>query len=172
MPKRPPLRALSIEGLHIPTEPIASGQTLVRLQTWTTKSDVYVIGWTYSVGSREAGPELLLLHGDTVLLWAGANNPAFYAEGAGYLVRAGEPVTPRLRITNMGAAGETRGAHALVYFVPADANQTSTISRESSAPFVARCGLCPDPHSILGSGAKARSAGKPQCGGPGSAPIA
>lgn len=125
MPSRPPLRALSIEGLHIASEPIAKGQTIVREQTWKPTADVYLIGWTYSIGGLGAGPELLLLHGDTVLFFgpkggAGASNPAFYAEGAGFLVQANEAVTLRLKITNQGAAGETHGAQALIYFVPAE----------------------------------------------------
>jgi hypothetical protein len=126
-PKRPPLRALSIEGIHIASEPIARDQTLVREKTWKPAADVYLIGWTYSIGGLGAGPELLLLHDDTVLFFgpkggAFAGNPAFYAEGAGYKVKAGEAVTLRLTITNQGVAGATHGAQALIYFVPADSN--------------------------------------------------
>lgn len=126
-PKRQPMRAIAIEGIHIRSEPIAQGQTVTREQAWQPPVDVYVVGWNYSIGSLTAGPELLLLHQDTVLFFGpkggvAAGNPAFYGEGAGYKVLAGEPVKLRLTITNEGAAGETRGAQALVYFVAADSN--------------------------------------------------
>ena len=125
-PRRPPMRRLAIEGIHIPSEPIKRGETLTRERTWQPAVDVYVVGWNYRV-SVAAGPELLLMHGETILFFgpsagAAAGNPAFYGEGAGYKVLAGESVKLRLRITNEGADGETQGAQALVYFVAADAN--------------------------------------------------
>lgn len=127
MPKQPALRPLSIEGIHIKSEPIGQGQTIEREQTWRPPTDVFLIGWTYSIGSTGSNPELLLLHNGTVLFFgpkggATASNPAFYAEGAGYRVAAGESVTLRLKMTNEGAAGQTHGAQALVYFVPALGN--------------------------------------------------
>lgn len=126
-PKRQPMRSLAIEGIHIPSEPIAQGQTITREATWQPPVDVYVIGWNYSIGSPTAGPEVLLLHKDTTLFFgskgsAASANPAFYGEGAGFKVLAGEPVKLRLTITNQGVAGETRGAQALVFFVASDSN--------------------------------------------------
>ena len=47
---------------------------------------------------------------------------AFFSPGAGYRLPAGEPLTMRLRMTNRGTAGETQGAAALVYFLPAAGN--------------------------------------------------
>jgi hypothetical protein len=127
MPVRVPIRSLSIEGLHIASEPIAQGQTLVQESTWKSNADVFVTGWSYSVGAVGANPELQLLHRDTVLFFSqrgGAQgaNPAFFSEGAGYRLLAGEPLTLRLKVTNRGAAGDTQGADALVYFLPVAAN--------------------------------------------------
>jgi hypothetical protein len=124
---RPGLRPLSIEGVQIASEPIGTGQTIVREQHWRPPADVYVLGWAYSIGNVGASPELLLLHKETVLFFGAkgavpASNPAFYGEGAGYRVPAGEAVTLRLTMTNTGAPGQTRGAEALLYFVPVEGN--------------------------------------------------
>lgn len=128
LPRQATMRPLSIEGLHIKSEPIASGQTLSREAAWTCPTDVYVIGWSYNVGAIGANPELFLMHRDTVLFFgqrgggAPGANPAFYREGAGYRLPAGEPLSLRLTMTNRGAPGDTQGAAALVYFVPVAGN--------------------------------------------------
>lgn len=125
-PGRDALRPVSIQGVEIPSEPIASGQALMREREWRPGTDVYVVGWNYSLGSLHAAPELLLRHGDTVLFLgpkggAGTENTAFLP-GLGYRLQANEPLTLRLTITNTGPAGETQGARALVYFVPVAGN--------------------------------------------------
>jgi hypothetical protein len=124
---RPGMRPLSIEGIQIASEPIGTGQTIAREKEWRPPADVYVVGWSYSAGSPGGSPQMLLRHGGTVLFYGsygGANspNPAFYPEGHGYRVPAGEAVTLRLKMANTGPPGQTSGAEALVYFVPVEGN--------------------------------------------------
>ena len=126
-PARPPLRPVSVEGIEIAPEPIATGQRLVREKEWRPPADVYVVGWSYSLGSPHSEPELLLLHRDTVLFYGPrggsvTQNPAFFDGGLGYRLQANEPLTLRLALTNTGAPGNTLGAKALIYFVPAEGN--------------------------------------------------
>ena len=126
-PSRPGLRPLSIEGIAVASEPIATGQTVVRAKEWRPAADVYVMGWAYSIGGLSGSPELLLLHKDTVLFFGPkggvpSSTPAFYADGVGYRVPGGEAVTLRLTMTNTGAPGATPWVQALVYFVPAEGN--------------------------------------------------
>jgi hypothetical protein len=126
-PGREPLRPVSIEGIEIPSEPIATGQRLVREKEWRPPTEVYVVGWSYSLGSSHAEPELTLLHGQTVLFYgprAGAStqNPAFLDAGLGYRLQANQPLTLRFAITNTGPPGHTLGVRALVYFVPVAGN--------------------------------------------------
>ena len=126
-PTQQPLRPVSIEGIEIPTEPIATGQRVIREKEWRHEADIYVLGWSFSLGSPHSAPELLLLHRDTVLFYgprggAAAQNPAFLDAGLGYRLRANEPLTLRLAMTNTGAPGQTLGARALIYFVPAAGN--------------------------------------------------
>lgn len=127
MPSRPGLRALSIEGIHIASEPIATGQTISREAEWRPPADVYVVGWSYTAGSPGGSPQMLLRHGDTVLFYGSAGgsnspNPAFYPEGSGYRLQAHEPLTLRLKMANTGPPGQTAGADALVFFVPVEGN--------------------------------------------------
>jgi hypothetical protein len=46
----------------------------------------------------------------------------FLPAGSGFLVRKGQTLTMRYRLVNNGPATETRGASALVYFVPVAGN--------------------------------------------------
>lgn len=127
MVDRPPLRPLSIEGISIPSEPIAAGQTIVREAQWRTPSDVYVMGWGFSLGSPGVVAEFVLKHGDTVLFigphgQSPAQNPTFLPPGTGYRLPANEALTLRLTLQNTGPPGTTFGARALVYFVPVAGN--------------------------------------------------
>jgi hypothetical protein len=125
-PERPKLHPVSVEGLEIPSQPIATGQTVVAEKRWSPPQDVYVIGWSYHIGAPEARPELFLLGEDTTLFVARGGeiqaNPAFFEGGTGFHVRASRAVTLRLRMHNSGSAGETHGAQALLYFVPVVGN--------------------------------------------------
>jgi hypothetical protein len=122
-PQPPTWRSLSVEGLSISSQPIAQGQTVVAEQSMAAPDDVYVVGWSYRIQGWEAMPELRLNAGKTTLFVGtrGGNlemSPAFFPAGSGFLVRRGDPITLQLRVTNTGPAGQTRGADALVYFVP------------------------------------------------------
>ena len=126
-PGQPPLRAVSIQGMEIMPEPIGTGQRLVRETEWKPPADVYIVGWSYSLGSPHSEPELMLLHGQTVLFYgprAGAvtQNPAFLDAGFGYRLQANQPLTLRLAMINTGPPGDTLGARALIYFVPVSGN--------------------------------------------------
>jgi hypothetical protein len=123
-PDAPALRSLSVEGLAIQSQPIAQGQTVVSEASWVATDDVHVVGWTYRIPGWEAGPELTLAAGATTLFVGtrGADpqqTPVFYPAGTGFFVRRGDSLTLRLRVTNTGPPGQTHGASALVYFVPA-----------------------------------------------------
>jgi hypothetical protein len=127
VPDRHAMRPVSVEGIDIPTEPIASGQVLTREKDWRPSVDVYVVGWSYSVGALQAAPDVLLRHGQTVLFFgprggAATQNPAFLDAGLGYRLPAGEPLTLQLSMANSGPPGETAGVRALVYFVPVAGN--------------------------------------------------
>ncbi|HET8645640.1 MAG TPA: hypothetical protein VFO85_09145 [Vicinamibacteria bacterium] len=127
MPERAPLRAVSVEGIDIPSEAIGSGDTLTREKEWRAPADVYILGWSYSLGPLQSSPELLLRHGQTVVFLgprggAATGNPAFLQSGLGYRLPANEPLTLRLTVTNTGPQGETQGARALIYFVPVAGN--------------------------------------------------
>jgi hypothetical protein len=126
VPDRSRIRPLSVAGLDLPSEAIAQGETVTREKTWPAPADVYVIGWSYRIGAPTAGPELHLLAGDVRLFTArgtdALQNPAFFPSGTAFLVRRGQSVTLRFRMSNAGPAGETHGASALVYFVPVMGN--------------------------------------------------
>lgn len=127
MVDRPPLRPLSIEGISIPSEAVATGQTVVREAQWRAPEDVYVMGWSFSLGSPAAVAEVVLKHGDTVLFMgphgqSPGQNPAFLPPGTGYRLPANEALTLRLTIQNTGPPGPTFGARCLVYFVPVAGN--------------------------------------------------
>jgi len=127
MVDRPPLRPLSVEGMVIPSEPIASGQRIVREAQWHSPSDVYVMGWSYRLGAPTATLEVTLRHGDTVLFLGPrgpgtAQNPMMLPPGTGYRLPANESLILRVTIVNSGPAGETSGTQALVYFVPVEGN--------------------------------------------------
>jgi len=127
MVDRPPLRPLSVEGLAIPAEAIGSGQTLVRETQWRAPADVYVMGWSYSLGAPAIVAEIVLKHGDTVLFvgphgQSQAQNPGLLPAGTGYRLPGNEVLTLRLTIQNTGPPGQTFGDQALVYFVPVAGN--------------------------------------------------
>jgi hypothetical protein len=126
VPDRARMRRLSVEGLDIVSEPIGQGQTVTREKTWKAPDDIYVVGWNYSIGAPGAWPEITLVAGDVRLFVVRGSeqppNPSFFQSGTAFLVRKGEPVTLRFRLTNAGAPGETHGASALVYFVPVEGN--------------------------------------------------
>ncbi len=84
------------------------------------------MGWNYRIGASALGTDLILLADDVRLfhMRAGdlAANPAFFQNGSAYLLRKGQTLTLRYALTNTGPPGETRGAGALVYFVPVEGN--------------------------------------------------
>jgi hypothetical protein len=122
------IRPLSIHGLDIPDEKIDTGQELQRTVRWNPPADVYVIGWSYDLGSAAARPELALMHGETQLFFvkgggaAPVENPAFFGAGAAYRLRKEDTLELRYRLVNTGAPGQTNGARALVYFIPVEGN--------------------------------------------------
>jgi hypothetical protein len=126
VPDRARLRALSVQGLDIPSEKIGAGERVVREVTWTPPADIFILGWNYRIGAEALGSDLVLMvdgarvlhmrRGDT------AGNPAFFPSGGAYLVRKGQTVKLLYAVGNTGPAGETRGAGALIYFVPVEGN--------------------------------------------------
>lgn len=126
VPDRSRLRAVSLQGFDIPSEAIDHGQTLQRESVWRPPDDVYILGWNPWVGAAASGGELTLFASGVRLFFfaqgdSAANHTA-YPGGTGYVLRKGEPLTLRYRLVNMGPAGETKGAGALVYFVPVEGN--------------------------------------------------
>ena len=137
-PDRSRLRRLSIASVEVKGAAVAPADSLTRESPWSPPSDVYVMGWNPWFGLPAGATfdaELMLYDGETkaaifvtgqrgtaasVLdVWREAHLPA----GTGYLVRAGRPLTLRYRVTNEGASAFTsRGAAALLYFVPAEGN--------------------------------------------------
>src|SRR5262249_13461889 len=97
VPERAKMHPVAVEGLGIPSQTIAPGQTLVTETHWSPPQDVYVIGWSYHIGAPDAHPELFLLAEDTTLFVARGGeiqaNPAFFESGTGFHVRASRNVT-------------------------------------------------------------------------------
>lgn len=126
VPDRSRMRALSLQGFDIPSERVDHGQMLQRERVWEPPDDVYVMGWNPWVGAASSGGELTLLAGGVRLFYFvqgdSAANPNMYPGGTGYLLRKGERLTLRYRLANLGPVGETKGAGALVYFVPVEGN--------------------------------------------------
>src|SRR5262249_332112 len=122
------MRPLEVHAFDIADEPIGHGEEIVRESAWTAAESVYVLGWSYHLGVTTAGAELALLAppGDPGLFdvraESTASNPAFFQNGAAYLVRKGQPIRIRYRVLNTGPPGSTRGASALVSFIPAAGN--------------------------------------------------
>lgn len=119
----PPTRQISVEAAIIASAPIASGASLIQDGSWIPPDDAFIVGWAPSVGAPDALPELHLKSRTTTIFSvvpssADAFRPAFLPAGTGFRVRKGEPVTLQLVIRNLGAAGETKGARALIYFHP------------------------------------------------------
>ena len=126
VPDRSRLRPLSLQGFDVSSERIDHGQVLERERVWQPPDDVYVVGWNPWVGAAASGGELTLFAGGVRLFFFvqgdSAANHTVYPAGTGYLLRKGEKLTLRYRLVNMGPAGETKGAGALVYFVPVEGN--------------------------------------------------
>jgi hypothetical protein len=126
VPDRSRMRALSLQGFDIPSERIDHGQILERELVWEPPDDVYVVGWNPWVGAASSGGELTLMAGGVRLFYfvqgESAGNQTVYPGGTGYLLRKGERLSLRYRLANLGPASETRGAGALVYFVPVEGN--------------------------------------------------
>jgi hypothetical protein len=126
VPDRSRIRPLSLQGFDISSERIDHGQVLERERVWQPPDDVYVVGWNPWVGAAASGGELTLFAGGVRLFFFvqgdSAANHTVYPAGTGYLLRKGDKLTLRYRLANMGPAGETKGAGALVYFVPVEGN--------------------------------------------------
>jgi len=126
VPDRSRIRALSLQGIDISSERIEQGQVLQRERIWQPPDDIYVLGWNPWVGAAASAGELTLYASGVRLFYfvqgdAAANHTS-YPAGTGYLLRKGEKLTLRYRLVNLGPAGETKGAGALVYFVPVEGN--------------------------------------------------
>jgi hypothetical protein len=126
VPDRSRIRALSLQGFDMASERIDHGQILQREKVWLPPDDVYVVGWNPWVGAAASGGELTLFAAGVRLFYFvqgdSAANHTVYPGGTGYLLRKGDKLTLRYRLVNMGPAGETKGAGALVYFVPVEGN--------------------------------------------------
>lgn len=122
-PARPPMRAVSVEGLQVPSEIVGQGQIVTREVHWSPPDDVYLIGWHPLVGAPQAEPELMLRVGEVRIFetrgWAPA---ASFPAGSGFLVRKGQSVTLRFTLANEDPARQSGGARALLYFVPVAGN--------------------------------------------------
>jgi hypothetical protein len=103
---------------------VDQGQTVTREVHWEPPDDVYLIGWHPRAGAPEAEPELLLRVGDVRIFETRgpATSGASFPAGSGYLVRKGQRLTLRFTLANSGPAAESRGARALIYFVPVAGN--------------------------------------------------
>jgi hypothetical protein len=127
VPDRARLRPVSVEGVEIPTEPIAQGQRIERQKSWSPPAEIYLLGWNYRIGAGASGIDLVLLVNDVSIFHVrtgdvGGANPAFLPGGAGYRVRPVDKVRLLYVVTNTGPPGDTRGAGALIYFVPVEGN--------------------------------------------------
>jgi hypothetical protein len=127
VPDRSRLRPISVEGLDIPDEEIASGASILRERQWQPPTDVYVLGWTYFIGAPQANPEVVLVDGNTTLFLGLKNtqfplNPSYFQAGTGYRLAKGHPLTFRMSLKNTGPPGHTLGARALIYFIPVEGN--------------------------------------------------
>jgi hypothetical protein len=126
VPDRSRMRPLSLQGIDISSEKIDQGQTLERERVWHPPDDIYVVGWSPWVGAAQAGGELTLFAAGVQLFRFAqsdsAANDTAYPAGTGFLLRKGEGLTLRYRLENMGPPGETKGAGAIVYFVPVEGN--------------------------------------------------
>lgn len=126
VPDRSRMRPLSLQGFEISSEKIDQGQTIERERVWEPPADIYLVGWSPWVGASRSGAELTLFAAGVQLFFFTQREAApiqnVYPAGTGYLLRKGEKLTLRYRLENMGPAGETKGAGAVVYFVPVEGN--------------------------------------------------
>jgi hypothetical protein len=138
VPDRSRIRPISIEGFELKSERIDPGQVLTRDLPWNPPDDIYVMGWNPYLGvpsDARYDADILLFHPDrqtTVFIsgyrvtpptstdaWRFFSLPA----NTGFRVQKGERLVLRYRITNTGTESfETKGATALVYFVPVVGN--------------------------------------------------
>jgi hypothetical protein len=138
VPDRSRLRPLSVESFSVVSAEVAPGATVTREAEWSPAADVYVMGWNPWI-SLPAGVsfdvDVMIYQPDTkttlfvmgqrgtspgvIDVWREVDLPA----GTGFMIRRGQPLKLRLRVTNNGATPfATRGATALVYFVPVEGN--------------------------------------------------
>lgn len=137
-PDRSRLRPLSIETFEVREASVPPAETVTLEAHWSPPWDVYVMGWSPWIGLPAAAifdAELMVYQPEAkttvfvmgqrsagsgpVDVWRHENLPA----GTGYLVRKGQPLTLRYRVENGGTAPfATRGATALLYFVPVEGN--------------------------------------------------
>ncbi len=129
VPDRSRLRALSVEAIQIPSEPIARGQSIERTLDWVPPADVYIVGWGPRPAAKNSGALLTLFTpGPPAMLLfeyqedgrAAANEYA--APGTGFRIAKGQTVRLRFRLNNAGPDTQTLGGVALVYFVPVAGN--------------------------------------------------
>lgn len=129
VPDRSRLRALSVEAIQIPSEPIKQGESLERLFEWLPPADVYVVGWGPRANAKNSGAEMTLFTPGPppMLLFDYAedgrpNRNEYAAPGTGFMVQKGTPVKLRFRLNNSGPDTMTLGGVALIYFVPVAGN--------------------------------------------------
>jgi hypothetical protein len=136
-PDRLHLRPLSIEGVHLDLGRIEPGQTVVKEINWDPPDDVYLLGWNAWFSAPEGSFNL-----EMMLYDAGAKTAIFVMDrgnaatppdglwrtnmlpaGTGFRAMRGHPLRFRCQVGNSGSRTlETRGATALLYFVPMEGN--------------------------------------------------
>jgi len=138
VPERSRIRPLSIEAFEVPGEMVEPAQTVTQEAPWAPPTDVYVMGWNPWIGAPSAvaydadlqvylpsEKATVFIFGQrvtppgTVDAWRSFSLPP----GTGYKVLKGQKLSFRYRLTNMGKDSfDTRGAAALLYFVPVEGN--------------------------------------------------
>jgi hypothetical protein len=138
VPDRSRIRPISIEGFEIKNQQIDPGQTVTHELPWNPPDDVYVLGWVPYLGApsdAKYDADIMLYqpeHQTTVFVTGYRVSPPTSTDAwrlyslppqTGFLVRKGDRLMLRYRITNQGATSfHTNGATALVYFVPVAGN--------------------------------------------------
>jgi hypothetical protein len=129
VPDRSRLRALSVEAIQIPSEPIKNGQSIERTFEWHPPDDIYIVGWGPRANARGSGAEMtLFIPGAPPMLlfdYVEDGRPArneYAAPGTGFLVGKGKTITLQFRLTNTGPDAESHGGVAYIYFVPVAGN--------------------------------------------------
>lgn len=138
VPDRSRIRPLSVEACWVPAETIGPGQTITREVPWIPAADVYVLGWNPWLNAPSSvvfDAELLLYDPDaktTLFIMNQGHVPPtpgegwrslIFPPGTGYRALKGRKLVFRYRIANDDRVSfDTKGAGALIYFVPSEGN--------------------------------------------------